>query len=114
MIDLPASGNRGRQTHGHCVGLRRIGSLTALFTDFQRHPEPCQTGPGPLSKTRARRIPSDCTLSEAIKQSLYPRFYRAGLSSTSAAGPRMERSLKLVSCGSVKQADRPVRPRCGR
>ena len=37
----------------------RIGSISALFPDFQRYPEPYQAGTGPLPKSPARRIPSD-------------------------------------------------------
>ncbi len=47
-----------------------IGSISALFLDFQRYPEPCQTGPGPLPKSPARRIPSDPALSAPIEQPL--------------------------------------------
>jgi hypothetical protein len=67
---------------------RRIGSISALLPDFQRYPEPCQTGPGPLRKAPARRIPSVSALSAAIRQPLYPVSAGAGLSSTSGAGPR--------------------------
>jgi hypothetical protein len=31
----------------------RLGSISALFPDCQRYPEPCQTGPEPVTQVRS-------------------------------------------------------------
>ena len=102
------------RSHANCWAHARsksIGGISALFPDFQRYPEPCQTGPGTIPKSRARRIPSDSALSEPIEQPLKPRCCRRGPMRHERrwAAPRAERDLKSIFFGSVKQADRPGR-----
>lgn len=81
-LTLSASPNNTGSTSDLSTQTQRKGSLSTLFPDFQRYPMPGQTGLGPLP--RARALPG-----------------RA----------RLECGLKLISRGSVKQADRPGRRR---